>query len=172
MSAAGGRSAGYVYVELIGAQLAEERAAKTSLEQRAASTVTWAGGLVAASLALASTLPKNPVAGIAVVVAAALLVIAAYLGTRVITPRADYEEADLKKLREVISDATLMEADELKGLHRVGEQALDILEAARKTNSSKAEQLRWALRSLAAGAGSLAVAVGAVVYAIFCTPPG
>jgi hypothetical protein len=159
-----GRSAGHVYIELIGSQLTEERAAKTSLDQRGAQVVTWAGGLVAASVALLEVVPDDtPVATVAVVIGAILLVIAAFLATRVIQP-ADYQEADLNRLRAIISEPAYMEADEKIGLRRMGEQALDVLDEARKVNKRKAERLRDALTALAAGAAALAVAVGAIAY--------
>lgn len=163
-----GRTAGHVYSDLIAGQLAEERAAKGSLEQRAASGVTWAGGLVAASLALLSTLAESPVAAAAVFVAATLLVIAAYVGTRVITP-ADYEEAAIPKLRAVIGNPALMVAEEQEAMGPAAEQALDILEAARARNKTKATALRWELRFLAAGTAFLALAVATVAFGIVCT---
>lgn len=163
-----GRTAGHVYAEIVASQLSEERAAKESLEKRAASGVTWAGALVAASLGLLATVADNPVAAVAVLVAAVCLAVAAYLGTRVINP-ADYREADPTRLREVIADKELMAADEQIGLRAAADQALDILEGARGVNQSKATTLRWQLRLLAAGAASLAVAVAAVVVALVCT---
>jgi hypothetical protein len=161
-SDASGRSAGHVYVELIGSQLAEERAAKTSLEQRAISGVTWAGGLVAASLGLLATLPDNVASAVAIVVGAGLLATAAVLGTFVISPK-DYEEAKLEKLREVVSDPVLMAASQSVAMSRSAEQALDILEAARRVNERKADMLQWELRLLAAGTVALAIAIAAVV---------
>ena len=163
MSSEPSRRAGHVYVELISAQLVEERAAKTSLDQRGAGVVTWAGGLVAASLALLQTIPKhNGVAAGAVLLAAALLTAAAIVGALVIRP-ADYQEAKLAKLREIVGNKDYMGADEQVGLARAAENALDILEAARATNEGKAGRLRLALGLLAAGTGGLALAVAAIV---------
>ena len=159
---AGTKTAGHVYAELIASQLAEERAAKTSLEQRAASGVTWAGGLVAASLGLLSTISGNWAATGFVLVAAALLAIAALFGTRVITPR-DYREAELTKLKAVITDPDLMRADEADALWRSAEQAIEIVEAAREVNGGKAGTLRIELRLLAGGTAALALAVAAIV---------
>lgn len=156
------RTAGHIYVELIAGQLTEERAAKNSLEQRAASGVTWAGGLVAASLALLSTISGNPVATGFVLLGAALLAAAAFFGTRVITPR-DYQEAELGKLKSIIANPDLMRAGEHDALWRSAEQAIEILEAARGVNGGKAKTLRIELRFLAGGTASLALAVAAIV---------
>jgi hypothetical protein len=160
------RRAGHVYVELIGQQLAAERAGKTSLEQRGASVVTWAGALVAAALGLLQALPAdNRLAAGAVVVAALLLTASAIAATFVIEPD-DYAASRLVKLREILASDAFMGADELVGLRRAGENGLDILDTDRDTNQRKAERLRLSVRLLAAGAAALALAVAAIAVPI------
>jgi hypothetical protein len=81
-------------------------------------------------------------------------------------PRRNAPEADVEKLRGVIKEPRFMDAEEVTGLRRAAEQELNIMEAARTTNKTKAEHLKVSLRLLTFGTGFLAIAVVAIAMRI------
>jgi hypothetical protein len=158
--------AGQAYSNLIREQLVEERARKTSLEQRSIQVVTTAGVLSTLLFGLAafakSNAALNLVTGLALLASLVCFALAFILGLSA-NRGFQYEEAKPGSLRELTSSDEWDNPHPVGAERRVAKLNVDILEEARKQNGKKAQRLNKAL-SLEVGALiSVSVAVATVV---------
>jgi hypothetical protein len=155
---------GQAYTDLIGQQLTEERASKTSIEQRGTAVITTSGTLVTLLLAIAAlvtsgkaltlgTLPKLPL-GLSLVA----FVIAAILGILTNFPRSSYQEAKLDDIQPLVDSSAEWKASFAVGSQDTAAASLAILRALRAVNKDKVEWLRMAMYAEIAAIGLLAVA--------------
>jgi hypothetical protein len=156
--------AGDRYWELVKEQLAEERARKSSIEQRGLAVITTSGtlvtilfGLTAITTGVEGYQLPDP-ARVMITVAAGLFVAAAFLA--ISTNWAfDYVEVEPEGLLGVIDED--WSADEAPAAKVVAKAWVDIVEDARKKNTWKGQLLRAAMIT---EAGALvAVALAALV---------
>ena len=160
-------SAGYHYSALISEQLENERAIKTSLEQRAMTVVTTAGTLVTLLFALGALVTRSetyepPDASIAFLLFALLAFLLASVAAIATIRVRTYEEVKVEALRPLL-DENFWSAKSSIGERRTAEVRVKILEAARTQNAKKAEALQWAMRFEVAAVGSVAIAVGIIL---------
>lgn len=157
--------AGKSYEQLIREQLDEERARKSSLEQRAVFVITSSGALatllfgLAAAVTAATGFVLPPGAKWLLVVAVPLFLVSAVLGILVNAPR-EYDEIATDELARVV-DPQYWEAAGSIGARRAAEARITVLRSARKLNYSKAKQVYYALiiEVIAVAAVAAAVAI-------------
>jgi hypothetical protein len=142
--------AGDNYGPFLVAQLAEERLAKTSLEQRGLAVVTTSGALATVVVGIAALVDKQRSAvdiraAVLIAVGGAGFALAAMLGLGVNRPRG-YGEADDDWLTN-LTDEEVWTGDGQLGARRVAECNVGILSHHRKVNRRKANLLLAALAS-------------------------
>jgi hypothetical protein len=157
-------TAGEDYSAFVEAQLAEERATKTSLEGRGITVITTSGGLVTLLFGLVALATKGaqtytlPDAATKLLIAAAALLTVAGVFGLLTNWGLSYREASVEGLRDLLDrDWT---AAEPAGQRDVAATTIDILQASRDNNAAKARMLRVAMGMEIAGV--LAVALAAV----------
>jgi hypothetical protein len=161
-------TAGDAYATLISEQLAEERARKSSLEQRGLAIITTSGVLVTLLFGLAAltTKPQGYAvpdgAVFAFILALVAFVTAGVLGIVINQPR-KYQEADVAELRRLIAPH-FWGADESIGPMRTAELRVKVLESARTRNRGKARLLFWAAVAQVVAVSLVAIGVAVVLF--------
>ena len=154
-------------MKLIGDQLTEERSTKSSLEARAIGVITSSGALVTLLFALTAlvtaptgyALPETSrYVLVLTLVGFALAAILAIIASRPQT----YEEVLVSSLRDAATPEA-MSSPAGEGEAAIAAVLINILEAARVKNGSKAQLLKWAVGAEAVAAVLLAVAAGSVL---------
>ena len=170
--------AGQAYNDLIVAQLAEERAAKASIEQRASGVIGSSGTLVTLLLALAALVTSSKTFELSVLtrvllgVAVVLFVVAAAVAIYINWPRKTYEEANLANIKKLVDDPDAWSEDFASGLNNTADASLSILKSARTVNTQKAGWLRWAMRAEIAAIGTLAITAISALTELGAPQPG
>jgi hypothetical protein len=143
------RFAGDAYGPLILEQLTEERARKSSIEQRGLAVVSTAAGLVTALLALAGLITKRSDFHLSVVseallsIAALLLVAAAAAAVLTNAPRG-YDEVSDAHLAEITAEVAWYK-DVGEGARLVADLRRELVASARSQNQRKAKSLLAAI---------------------------
>lgn len=159
-------SGGAAYESLISDQLAEERKRKESLEQRAAFALTSGGGFVTLTLGIAAlvtraqdfALPENARTLLLAAVVAFGLSAAAAIAANVPFRYLEVDEADIRASVETYWDGSRLWAEQAVSL-----ALIDVLEAARKGNGTKAIFVVLALLTEASALGLIAAAAWVVL---------
>jgi hypothetical protein len=144
------RSAGDVYGPLILEQLTEERARKSSIEQRGLAVVSTSAGLVTALLALAGLITKRSdfhltvASEVLLSIAALLLVAGAAAAVLTNAPRGYAEVSDAQLTEVTAEDAWYKDAGEAARV--VGDLRREVVASARCQNQRKA---KWLLAAIA-----------------------
>jgi hypothetical protein len=156
-----------VYAPLVENQLEEERARKTSLEQRGVAVISTSGVLVSFLFGLAAvvTNAKNfdlpGAARVLLVVTVALFVLAA-VGGLVSNWPLNYHQVQIANLHRLVSKEN-WNAPPRIAAQRVAESQVFILERARKLNALKARTLLAALITQILAVTALATAVSIIL---------
>jgi hypothetical protein len=159
-----GGNAGGAYGSLIAEQLAEERAVKTSLEQRGVAVVSTSGVLVGLVFAFTSLLSGDRTLDLPWVARAflgralATFVTAAAFGLLCALPR-PHLEVGTQALRDLIEDDVVWDADAETGARRAALARFATIERLRAHNEHKGELLKAALWVEVGVVGLLAVAL-------------
>jgi hypothetical protein len=162
------QTASAAVVKFLEAQLAEERATKKSLEERALSVITTSGGITTLLLALGAlvtdsdTFELPDAARFLLVLALAAFVAAAILALIVNAP-ATYAEVTTDSLDAIVTpeamNAPAVEADQQLSAAQVG-----VIKASRAKNADKANLLRRAVLVEIAGIACVAAAVVIILF--------
>jgi hypothetical protein len=158
--------------ELIEAQLAEERAARNSLEGRGQNLITSAGVLATLLFGLAAfavgagKVQLDIWDRVALILSLALFVGASVAASMTAAPSKRWREASLKALRQRVEPDDWYATDIAEAARRNAKLEVRIFEAAREVNRSKALWLRRAVRLEVGALVSLAVAVGLAVVRV------
>jgi hypothetical protein len=157
-------TAGLVYGPLINAQVEDEQARKTSLEQRGLAVITTSGVLVSLLFGLGAIGVKRfetlglPLPAMLLLIAALLaFVSAAGLGLATNRPRT-YVALALEDMQRMVS-LELWEKAQEPAARRVAENRVGIIATARKHNATKASLLQWAIAAESAGVALVALSV-------------
>ncbi len=161
--------AGSAYSTLIKDQLAEERARKTSLEQRGIQVVTTSGVLSTLLFGLAtfakSSSSLSLFAGVCLLASLVCFAMAFIFGLRA-NRGYQYDEASTDSLRELTSAEEWNNEHPAGAERRVSKLYVDILEHARKQNGKKADRLNTALTFEVAALIGVALAVASVIIQV------
>lgn len=142
------RFAASAYSPLIDTQLAEERRAKDSLEQRGLAVITSSGTLVsllfgfAALVESATSLRLSAPTKVLLIASMILFISAVILGVFVNRPR-DYEDVPAGALKTLVKEWT--DRDPIEASREVADVLVRIIAAARKSNDKKSELLSRAI---------------------------
>lgn len=155
--------------QLVDAQLSEERTNKNGLEQRALGVITTSGILATLVFGVAAfatqgrqlklTLPDQ----LFLAFALGTFVLAALAALVAIAPR-HYEEAGLARLQWRVDKEQWFLPDPAEGYRLDAQVEVDVLEASRKANGSKA---RWLFASVALDVMAIAFVATAVTLVIY-----
>jgi hypothetical protein len=155
--------------QLIDAQLAEERANKSGLEQRALGVITTSGILatlvfgVAAFATQGQRLTLHPPDQALLASALACFVAAAVAALLAVLPR-KYEEAGVDRLKGRVSRDEWFQTDVVEAYRLDAKVGVDIIAASRTANYSKAKCLYTAVILDVLAVACVASAVGLVLY--------
>jgi hypothetical protein len=161
--------AGPSHRQLIESQLAAERDAKDSLEQRGQGVITSSGVLATLLFGLAAfavgagKIPVDFAERSFLVLSLALFVLACGFAAITAIPALTYLEAGQKPLDERVSSEGWYSTKVLEAYRRDAKIEVDIIKAARTANGAKAHWLRLAVWLEVAALASLAFAVGLAV---------
>jgi hypothetical protein len=168
---------GQAYTDLIGQQLTEERASKTSIEQRGMAVITSSGTLVTLLLAIAAlvtstkTFALGTVPKVTLGVSLVAFVVAAILGILINFPRSSYQEAKLDDVKKLVDDPAEWKASFEVGSQDTAAASLDILRAMRTVNTDKAQSLQRAMIAEIVAIGLLAVTAILALFQVGATTP-
>jgi hypothetical protein len=164
--------AGSSHHKLIAAQLAEERSAKTSIEQRGLGVITSAGvlttllfGLSAFALG-ARRIPIDFPERSLLILSLALFLGASALAASTALPSSFYREADVPPLELRVTRERWYSRDVIEAARLNARIEVAIIKAARSANEYKAKRLKYAVIVEVAALLSLAIAVGLTVARI------
>jgi hypothetical protein len=158
-------NAGTEYAAFLGAQLAEDRATKSSLEARGITVITTSGGLVTLLFGLVALATKEaatytlPEPASNLLILAALSLTAAGVCGLATNWALSYREATVQGMNELLQRN--WDADQGQGQLDVAATVIDIISTSRKRNETKANLLRAAL--VLEIVGVLLVALAAIV---------
>ena len=157
------------YVQLIKDQLTEERARKTSIEQRGVGVITTSGALVTLLFGLAALATKTQatytlpdLARWALLFAVAAFLLASCLGLATNWPR-NYDEVMPDAMRSFIEPGASAGA-EPEPARRAAKDQIAIIESARAVNGLKARQLIAAMSCEVIGLLVVGLAVANVLW--------
>jgi hypothetical protein len=164
--------AGSAYGLLIADQLTQQRALKTSLEQRGIAVITTAGTLVTLLFGLAAFTTANKanpfhvlpldtrlLFGLALVLFGAAIV----LGVLTNRPSMSYNELAPKAFDLMLDEDAWRSSDTVLAAKRVAEAQAGIAVGASTANTQKAALLIWAFAAEVAAVIALGLAIGLVV---------
>jgi hypothetical protein len=155
-------------MKYIGDQLAEERATKSALEDRANTVITSAGALTTLLFALSALATKAAAtyelpgfAKVLLVVATFFFLVAIVFALRTAAPAA-YAEVTVESLYDVATpEAFSAPAAEAEPI--IAKAMVEVIEGARTGNGNKAKNLRRAVQAELAAAIVVAIAVVVVL---------
>jgi hypothetical protein len=161
--------AGASYEQLIVEQLTEERARKSSLEQRGFSVITTSGAFVSLLFGLAAVVTQVegfevPAAARVTLMVAALLFTTAGVYGLIVNSPVGYKEADPDWMLGLTRKNTWEAMDSI-GRRRVSQSRVETIRAARASNERKADRLVWALAIEVVGIAAVASTVVTVLLA-------
>jgi hypothetical protein len=167
--------AGQSYGPFIDRQLDEERARKSSLEQRALAVITTSGvlaTLLAGFVALAGRQAASidGVPKVLVVLSGGCFVGAAVGGLLANVPR-DYQEAAVAWLKKFVEDQVWRGDDRSLADQRIAQVQLGTLDEARSVNDTKARIQTWAMGFEVAAVVFLAASVAWIILLPHDGPP-
>lgn len=145
------RSAGDAYGPLILEQLTEERARKSSIEQRGLAVVSTSAGLVTVLLALAGLITKRSdfhltVASEVLLSIAALLLVAGAVAAVLTNVPRGYDEVSDAHLTEITAEGAWHKQDIGEAARLVADLRREVVASARSQNQQKA---MWLLAAIA-----------------------
>jgi hypothetical protein len=159
--------AGSVFSELIAEQLTQERAVKSSLEQRGSLVITTSGTLVALLFGLGAVVSSRKDfevpfdVRVLFAIALGFFVLAAVLGLLANLPWR-YREVDERAMRRLVAK-DLWNGPLVPATRRVAEAYVDVLEATRGANELKGRAVRLALGAEIAAVALLSAAIVTVL---------
>ena len=168
MSSSAGDTAGEIFANVIDYELEQERARRTSLEQRAMAVVTSSGVLVSLVFGFGALLkgqgaaPRLPGSSRVLLALALLAFVAAAVMSLLTNRPRDYKPFGVKaSLERMVEEDWFIPADDARRL--IAEFRTGEVDRWRDNNKAKAAYLQWAITLECVGIALLAVAMTVIL---------